>query len=411
MPAAPPPADEAERLKALQGYHVLDTPRDETFDALTRLAARVCGTSIAAVALVDRARQWFLSSVGLEPVRETPRDVAFCAHTILQDALLEVPDATLDPRFADNPLVMGPPHIRRYAGVPLVDVAGHHLGSLCVIDAMPGTLDDQQRQSLLELARLAMAMLEGRRRDHLEHLRRRDLESELAQAAEMVNRLVHVDDNARPRVRHAIVPASRFSGDIVGAVCGGDGTLYLIHADVMGHGLSSALLIIPLLDTFHAMAVRGHAVGDIAQEINGLVRRHMPSGFFVALVCVAIAPDGGPITVWNGGSPAGVWLSADGGRSHAFRSRHLALGILRPEEFDAACEVFEPGARGQVCLFSDGVTDLEDPRGEAFGRERLDAVLLGHPPGDRFDALQAALTAFAAGAAPHDDISVLIADC
>ena len=157
------PPNETRRLAALKQYAVLDTPPEPAFDDLVQLAAHICQTPIAVVVLVDDSRQWFKAKVGLE-ARETSRDVAFCAHTILNSSeVLQVRDASLDPRFFDNPLVISDPHIRFYAGVPLVTQCGLALGSLCVIDRRPQTLSVEQLNALRTLGRQVIAQLELRR--------------------------------------------------------------------------------------------------------------------------------------------------------------------------------------------------------------------------------------------------------
>ena len=158
-------AAEAARLRELHSYGVLDSAAERDFDDIAVLAGQVCATPIALVTLVDEDRQWFKAHVGL-PVCQTSRDSSFCAHAIHGDGILEVPDALLDARFADNPLVLGDPHIRFYAGAPLVTPSGHALGSLCVIDRVPRRLSDAQRDALLILARHVVAELELRRYAH-----------------------------------------------------------------------------------------------------------------------------------------------------------------------------------------------------------------------------------------------------
>ncbi len=163
MPTAPLPLDEDERLVALRGLAVLDTPPEAEFDALVQAAALVCGVPISLVSLVDASRQWFKANHGLAGASETPREQAFCAHAILQDGIFEVADATADPRFADNPLVIGAPDIRFYAGAPLRLADGQAVGTLCVIDRKARTLTATQRQILRHLGDAAARALETRR--------------------------------------------------------------------------------------------------------------------------------------------------------------------------------------------------------------------------------------------------------
>jgi PAS domain S-box-containing protein len=158
----PVPENEAARLAALRSLDVLDTAPEEAFDELTALAASVCQAPMALISLVDEDRQWFKSKLGWD-VEGTPRDSSFCGHTILGPDLLVVPDATADPRFADNPLVTCSPGIRFYAGAPLVTPDGRALGTLCVMDHRPRELTAEQAQALRTLGHQVMALLRLRR--------------------------------------------------------------------------------------------------------------------------------------------------------------------------------------------------------------------------------------------------------
>jgi diguanylate cyclase len=159
MTAALIPINDDERLARLHALAVLDTAPEPLFDLLVQIASEVCGTPIALVSLVDADRQWFKAEIGLDGVKQTPRDQAFCAHALHDDVLMEVPDALADPRFHDNPLVQGAPHIRFYAGMPLTLPDGLTLGTLCVIDRQPRTLTPAQRHTLQQLAQATCAGL------------------------------------------------------------------------------------------------------------------------------------------------------------------------------------------------------------------------------------------------------------
>lgn len=144
---------ERQRLATLRALGLLDTPAEERFDRITRLAQRLFDVPVALVSLIDEDRQWFKSRLGLD-VAQTPREVSFCNHTILGDGVMQVPDATVDPRFTDNPLVLGDPRIRFYAGCPIAAPDGSKLGTLCVIDSEPRVLSDADELMLTDLAEM-----------------------------------------------------------------------------------------------------------------------------------------------------------------------------------------------------------------------------------------------------------------
>jgi GAF domain-containing protein len=172
---APTPNNEAERLAALKEYHILDTGTEQSYDDITALAAYICKVPIAMISLVDEVRQWFKSRVGMDQ-HQTSRDVAFCAHAILQNEPFTVRDATKDRRFAGSALVTGEPHIRFYTGIPLINPEGLALGTLCVVDHQPRRLSAAQQKALQALSRQVMALLELRRvsthlADALDHVK------------------------------------------------------------------------------------------------------------------------------------------------------------------------------------------------------------------------------------------------
>lgn len=166
---------EGERLAALRAYRILDTQPEQAFDDLVMLASQICKTPIALISLVDAERQWFKARTGTT-AEETERCVAFCAHAIRHRGVFEVEDASSDERFKHNPLVVGDPHIRFYAGVPLLTPEGHAIGTICVLDRTPRKLAPDQIEALEALQRQVVAQLELRKslqdlRDALDNVR------------------------------------------------------------------------------------------------------------------------------------------------------------------------------------------------------------------------------------------------
>ena len=198
------PQTEKKRLNVLWQYEVLDTVPEELFDDLTELAAHICEAPTAMISLVDESRQWFKSRVGIT-MTETSRKVSFCAHAIKQSDLFIVPDATKDPRFANNPMVVSEPRIRFYAGAPLITPDGHALGTLCVMDKVPRNLRPDQRKALIILARHVVSQLELRRRSReLADVRaqRDELQRKLdAVQAKTVKAATHLSGNSQSKPR------------------------------------------------------------------------------------------------------------------------------------------------------------------------------------------------------------------
>ena len=164
MLKAPIPPDEPQRMRALHEYSILDTQPEPVYDDIAHVAAGVCDTPIALVALIDGSRNWFKARVGIpEELTESPRDISFCGHAILGTDIFEVTDAIVDERFADNPLVAQEPKIRFYAGAPLITPKGYRLGTICAIDVRPRRLSEAQRDTLSALSRLVIRQLERRK--------------------------------------------------------------------------------------------------------------------------------------------------------------------------------------------------------------------------------------------------------
>jgi diguanylate cyclase (GGDEF)-like protein len=267
MQPAPLPPNEPRRLLALRRFQVLDTLPEQGYDDITLMAAQICGTPIAAVSLVDTDRQWFKSRVGLA-APQTPRDVAFCAHTILEpDRFFVVPDAAADPRFSDNPLVAGEPGVRFYAGAALVTAGGEAVGALCVIDRVARQLTPHQEQALGALARQVMSQLELRRAVM-------DLEEAAAERGRYMDRL----QDYRLRLEEAL--AQLAEQNLTDPLTGARNRLALterLEAEILRHrryGTPLALAMIDV-DRFKEYNDRfGHVAGDeVLREIVQLLLR------------------------------------------------------------------------------------------------------------------------------------------
>ncbi|QDL94512.1 GAF domain-containing protein (plasmid) [Paroceanicella profunda] len=182
---------QAQRLRALRAYEILDTDREADFDDIVRLASAICGTAISVVTLVDADRQWFKAETGLG-LRETPLSTSICAHVILEDSFVEIPDTLADPRMADNPLCGGDPGLRFYAGALLETADGLPLGTLCVLDHTPRSLTPLQREALRVLARQVMTQLEMRKALRAASLLRKEVEHRVKNSLQSISSLARL---------------------------------------------------------------------------------------------------------------------------------------------------------------------------------------------------------------------------
>ena len=199
---------EEYRLAALRSYGILDTPREADFDEVVEVASAICGAPISVINLIDHGRQWFKAEVGLG-VRETPIDSSICAHAILQPGLFIVPDTTKDPRFANNPLVTGDPHLRFYAGALLETPEGFPLGTVCVLDYKPRELDETQKSFLRLMANQVMKLLELRRINAGEHAARIQAEELVKENATLIREGDHRVMNSLQLVQSVLSLQSR----------------------------------------------------------------------------------------------------------------------------------------------------------------------------------------------------------
>jgi len=211
---------ETQRLAALRGYDILDTPREAEFDDIVEVVSAICEAPISVINLIDAGRQWFKAEVGIG-VRETPIDSSLCAHAILQPDLFVVPDTTKDARFCDNPLVTGEPRLRFYAGALLETPDGLPLGTICVLDYVPRNLNEKQRALLRLMARQIMKLLELRRLNARERELRLEAEALVRERMVADARLLQLNEEVERKISQRSQVRNRtwqVSPDLLGAL-------------------------------------------------------------------------------------------------------------------------------------------------------------------------------------------------
>lgn len=258
---APLPENEFQRVRTLRSFQILDTPPEPSYDDITKLASYVCETPVALISLVDRERLWFKSRIGM-PFTEASREMAFCTHAILQPDLFMVSDTQQDERFADSPLVTGEAKVRFYAAAPLITAGGEALGTICVIDQVPRTLNARQQELLRALARQVMVQLELHR-----HIKEQEQQARLMEEYQKSLK----ETNAR--LEEAIL-----TDDVTGFRNTRFLHEYLTTFLAPGHGRSRtiSLVFFDMDDFKRAVDAHGHQMGsrmlrEVARTVNRLL--------------------------------------------------------------------------------------------------------------------------------------------
>lgn len=229
----------------------------------------------------------------------------------------------------------------------------------------------------------------------------------------LMERLVRRDLLDQPQVRYLLQPASEVSGDLLLACPASNGDLYVMLADATGHGLPAALTLIPLSQTFYAMAAKGFNLDSIARELNLRNRAYSPADRFVAALMAVYRPRENVLSVWNGGVPSALLLDEGGQIVRRFKSLNLPLGIVADEAFESECETIAVRPNQHLLLYSDGLIEAENAAGELFGQARLEHYLQEQEPlaPSLLAGLQQALQAYMGDRRPHDDLSCLLLEC
>ncbi len=238
-------------------------------------------------------------------------------------------------------------------------------------------------------------------------------EEEQRIAAGYMNKLIALDKLKDPAVRFYLKPAENFSGDLIAISRTPDSRLHLLLADSTGHGLSAALAAMPMIHPFYSMTAKGFSISAIAKEINGKVWQSLPVSHFVAAILVSIDAVGQMVEVWSGGCPPPLILNGAGECAHQFKPRHLAMGILPPEQFDASVEYFSYDEKEySLLMFSDGVIELENGSGEQLGLTRLLTAARAADAAARWQSITSAIETYCGDKIrDNDDIALMLAQC
>jgi sigma-B regulation protein RsbU (phosphoserine phosphatase) len=385
MLRAPIATDEQDRLADLRALRLLDTPREERFDRIVRLAAQVLDVPIAYIALIDSDRQWFKAKCGLA-TDETGRDISFCGHAIQQDEPLIIPDARLDPRFHDNPLVTGEPYVRFYAGHPLDGPAGRHIGTFCIASPQPRSLSPADLALFKEFATLAQHELEmldviEAQRELLSTQRalaasQKALALELKQAEEYVRSLLPLRLSGDVATDWSYVPSSQLGGDLFGYHWLDADRLTMYLFDVAGHGVGAALMSSAIAEPLRRQSL---PKTDFAQpdRVLAALNRAFPmeghAGRFFTIWYGVYDRSARTLSYASGGHPPAILLPGDGGESVRLGQPGLLIGVDVDATYEVCTHAVPPGSR--LYLYSDGVTEATRASGELIGIEGLETML------------------------------------
>ncbi|MEO7717722.1 MAG: GAF domain-containing SpoIIE family protein phosphatase [Capsulimonas sp.] len=379
---APKPPNEAERLAALARYEILDASPEEEFEEITRLAARMCNAPIALISLVDHARQWFLSEVGLG-VTETPLSMSMCAHAILEPDVLVIPDTRADSRFSDNPLVTGDPHVRFYAGALLETDDGHALGTLCILDYKTRELTEEQKDILRMLSNQVMKQLELRRmvRQQEQVIAQKEearamLDTAYAhekQITETLQRslLIDIDDRVFPGLDVAALYEAAWSeadvgGDFYDVFQLSPDEVALVMGDVAGKGLGAAARTAEVKYALRAFLQEYPDPARTLTRLNNFICQFHDYAVeddprFVALLLGVINVRTGETTLAFAGAEPPTLLRCDGAIELVYGIGY-PLGIIAGGEYEMTTIHLGPG--DTLMMATDGLT--ESRQGDKF---------------------------------------------
>ncbi|NQT14930.1 MAG: SpoIIE family protein phosphatase [Planctomycetes bacterium] len=417
MITAPIPHDEAQRLADLRALKLLDTPAEQRFDRLIELAAETFDVPIVYIALVDSSRQWFKAKCGLT-VDETGRDISFCGHAILQDEPLVIPDATIDERFRDNPLVVDDPNIRFYAGCPLRGPSGYKIGTFCLNDRQPRELDDAELKRFRQFAAVAEHELQMADLIEVQHdllktkselsLTQHRLQNELSEAARYVESLLPARlDGPKVHSDWSFISSSELGGDLLGYNWLDDQRLAFYVLDVSGHGVGASLHSVTVYTTLRRQTlpgVRFDQPGEVLSALNRAFPMDEHSDKFFTVWYGVYDTASRELRYASGGHPPAIVIDPATGASVQLSLASFMVGAIPDVDYETDSYTMPPGAR--IYLFSDGVFEIGR---DDFTLEALADLLLDIPDGEgsRLDRARCQIQELQGSPEFADDFSLL----
>ncbi|QQE10467.1 SpoIIE family protein phosphatase [Planctomycetota bacterium] len=418
------PRDEVERIADLRALRILDTPSERRYEGIVHLACGVAGVPMSYIAMIDSDRQWLKAKCGLS-FNQTGRDESFCGHTILQEEPLIVEDATKDERFCDNPLVLGRPMIRFYAGFPLKGPGGHNIGTLCLADKQPRHLDERVILLMKELVALTehelrMVDLIGTQHELIETKRKLErmqskLRQELHDASAYMQSLIPdpIASGGPLEIDWRYLSSSVLGGDLLGyhAIDRHRTAVYLI--DVCGHGVSSSLLASSVFNTIRNQTLPRTRFGEPKSVIESLNRAFPMSlhqnKFFTIWYGVYNDTDRTLLHSCGGHHPASL-LSQGEEFVKGLGEPNFMIGAMPAEQFDAYEESSQISEGAELYLFSDGAFEIkQNGVGELLGLKRFNEMLIKYrdKEGDNLDTLINQLQKYQGSETFMDDVSIM----
>ena len=386
-PEAPPltidPQREMERLQDLRSLNLLDTDPEYRFDRITRLAAEYFKAPIAYIAFMDSHRQWLKSRFGLCHI-QTPRDMSFCQYTIHRDEPFIIPDTLLHPVGRSHPLVIGEPHVRFYAGVPLSGPRGEKIGSFCLVDTEPREFADEDVATLISFAALVereinLGEIIQNQNELLETRQRlldtqKILDREFSDAAKYVRLMLPPPLAGREIIDWQFHPSQRLGGDGLGYRRINDDLLAFYILDVTGHGLGSALLAVTALELLRnpVAQVNFSSPAAVIERLNRTFQMKDHAGKFFSAWYGVYSRSKETVTYANAGHPPALLLTREN-HSHRLSKTEPGASVLGIQPEIQVPETIIPfTSSSELYLFTDGIYELLDPKG---GRGSYDEFL------------------------------------